>query len=246
MFIFCFKYGMADVIGALPTSYSSGTPCGCHENEWGLCLALQKNATHPDCFLRLTLSSLHAIIQRTIGPTVNYCRCKSMDNVVPGALRHLREADIMSMAGLELAALGQEYYRIGAVHSTMRQEVQLTGIVEVPDQAFEKTVSPTNAVGKVQGTGHVEPEPGRYLVKVKIQGTSAWSATCSCNVPSDSLSICPHAAALLYQWLAHPLSFISPASDSNFPEMPSSQQRAEPLDGVHESEVLPESTIERY
>ena len=169
-----------------------------------------------------------------------------MDNVVPGALRHLREADIMSMAGLELAALGQEYYRIGAVHSTMRQEVQLTGIVEVPDQAFEKTVSPTNAVGKVQGTGHVEPEPGRYLVKVKIQGTSAWSATCSCNVPSDSLSICPHAAALLYQWLAHPLSFISPASDSNFPEMPSSQQRAEPLDGVHESEVLPESTIERY
>ncbi len=47
---------------------------------------------------------------------------QSMDNVVPGALRHLREADIMSMAGLELAALGQEYYRIGAVHSTMRQE----------------------------------------------------------------------------------------------------------------------------
>ncbi len=66
-----------------------------------------------------------------------------MDNVVPGALRHLREADIMSMAGLELAALGQEYYRIGAVHSTMRQEVQLTGIVEVPEQAFEKAVSPT-------------------------------------------------------------------------------------------------------
>jgi len=169
-----------------------------------------------------------------------------MDNVVPGALRHLREADIMSMVGLELAALGQEYYRIGAVHSTMRQEVQLAGIVEVPDQAFEKAVSPTNAVGEVQGTGQVEPEPGRYLVKVEIHGPDAWSATCSCNTPSDALSICPHVAALLYQWLAHPLSFISPSSDSNFPEMPSSQQQAEPLDGVHESEVLPESTIERY
>src|SRR6266516_3263775 len=193
---------------------------GCHENEWGLCLALQENATHPDCFLRLTLSSLHAIIQRTIGPTVNYCRCKSMDNVVPGALRHLREADIMSMAGLALAALGQEYYRIGAVPSTIRQEVQLTGIVEVPGPAFEKAASPTNAVEEVQETGHVEPEPGSYAVKVEIHGRSTWSATCSCNVPSDSFSICPHAAALLYQWLAHPLSFISPSSDSNFLETP--------------------------
>src|SRR5215471_12699537 len=126
-----------------------------------------------------------------------------MDNVVPGALRHLREADIMSMAGLEWAALGQEYYRIGAVHSTMRQEVQLTGIVEVPDRAFEKAVSPTNAVEEVQGTGQVEPEPGRYLVKVEIYGPGAWSATCSCTASSDPLSICPHAAALLYQWLAH-------------------------------------------
>jgi len=169
-----------------------------------------------------------------------------MDNVVPGALRHLREADIMSMAGLEWAALGQEYYRIGAVHSTMRQQVQLAGVVEVPDQAFEKAVSPTNAVEEVQGTGPVEPGPGRYLVKVEIHGPGTWKANCSCNVPSDPLSICPHVAALLYQWLAHPLSFVSPSSDTNFPEMPSSQQQAEPLDGAHESEVLPESTIEHY
>jgi Helicase conserved C-terminal domain len=169
-----------------------------------------------------------------------------MDNVVPGALRHLCEADIMSMAGLELAALGQEYYRLGAVHSTMRQEVQLTGIVEVPGLAFEKAASPTNAVEEVQETGHVEPEPGRYLVKVEIHGRSTWSATCSCNVPSDSFSICPHAAALLYQWLAHPLSFIPPSSDSNFTEMPPSQQQAALQNGDQEREVLPESMIERY
>ena len=169
-----------------------------------------------------------------------------MDNVVPGALRHLREADIMSMAGLKLAALGQEYYRLGAVHSTMRQEVQLTGIVEVPGLAFEKAASPTNAVEEAQETGHVEPEPDRYRVKVEIHGRSTWSATCSCNVPSDSFSICPHAAALLYQWLAHPLSFISPFSDSNITEMPSSQQQAALLNGDQEREVLPESMIERY
>src|SRR5215467_11417837 len=151
-----------------------------------------------------------------------------MDNVVPGALRHLREADIMSMAGLKLAALGQEYYRLGTVHSTTRQEVQLTGIVEVPDRAFEKAASPTNAVGEVQETEHVGLKPGRYLVKVEIHGRTTWSANCNCNVPLDSFSICPHAAALLYQWLAHPLSFISPSSDSNFTEMPSSQQQQAP------------------
>src|SRR5215472_3035118 len=169
-----------------------------------------------------------------------------MDNVVPGALRHLREADIMSMAGLELAALGQEYYRLGAVHSTIRQEVQLTGIVEVPGPAFEKAVSPANAAEGVQETGHLEPEVGRYLVKVEIHGPGTWSATCTCNIPTDSFSICPHAAALLYQWLAHPLSFIAPSSDSNFPETPSSQQQAGLLNGDQDREILPESTLERH
>ena len=55
-----------------------------------------------------------------------------MEDVVPGALQRLREADIISMAGLTGASLGQEYCRIGAVHSTKRQGPRLTGIVDVP------------------------------------------------------------------------------------------------------------------
>jgi len=163
---------------------------------------------------------------------VNDCRYKFMDNVVPGALRHLREVDIMSMAGLKLAALGQEYYRIGAVHTTTRQGVQLTGIVEVSGMVYEKAASPANAVEEVEGTGHVDAKPGRYVVKVEIHGRSAWDATCTCDISSDSLYICPHAAALLYQWLAHPMNFVSPSSNSDLPETSSlSQQQSGPLDG---------------
>ena len=58
-----------------------------------------------------------------------------MNDVVPGPLRRLREADIIDMAGLKSAALGQEYYRIGAVHTTMQRGSQITGIVNVPASA---------------------------------------------------------------------------------------------------------------
>jgi hypothetical protein len=165
-----------------------------------------------------------------------------MDNVVPGTLRHLREVDIMSMAGLKLAALGQEYFRMGAVHTTARQGVQLTGIVEVPAMAYEKAASPANAVEEVGETEHVDAEPGRYVVKVEIHGRNAWDATCTCNISSDTLYICPHAAALLYQWLAHPMNFVSPSSNSDLSETRSlSQQQSGPLDGNQGKNIEPES-----
>ena len=44
-----------------------------------------------------------------------------MYDIVPGALQRLREVDIVSVAGLSVASLGQEYYRKGAVQSPQRQ-----------------------------------------------------------------------------------------------------------------------------
>ena len=174
-----------------------------------------------------------------------------MDNVVPGPLRRLREADIIDLAGLESAALGQEYYRIGAVHTTMQQGSQITGIVDVPlslannasgvrlpgtadisDLAHEKAASPTKdvmaawEVQEVQTTKDVDAQPGRYAVKVELRDSSKWNAICTCgrrqaHAPTASSNICPHAAALLYQWLAHPTTFVSPHADSSH-TMPSS------------------------
>ena len=54
-----------------------------------------------------------------------------MDDVVPSALQRLRAADIIRMAGLAVASMGQEYCRIGAVHATMRQGAKLLGIVDI-------------------------------------------------------------------------------------------------------------------
>src|SRR5215831_2069429 len=120
-----------------------------------------------------------------------------MDHVVPGPLRRLREADIIDMAGLKSAALGQEYYRIGAVHTTMYQGSQITGIVDVPtatsndvqgtrssgigeiaDIIHEEAASPANSIEQVpraQGvktTRDVDAQPGRYSVIIEIRDRS--------------------------------------------------------------------------
>lgn len=134
-----------------------------------------------------------------------------MEDVVPGALQHLREADIISMAGLTGASLGQEYCRIGAVHSTKRQGARLTGIVDVPDMAHKEAVSPTIRAREEEQTA---TEPGHYLVEVEAREHISWRATCTCVRYSSLLPLCSHAAALLYQWLAHPTDFLtlSPSS----------------------------------
>ncbi len=172
-----------------------------------------------------------------------------MEHVVPGPLRRLREADIIDMAGLKSAALGQEYYRIGAVHTTMHRGSQITGIVDVPasagnnasgarlpgivstfDSIHEKAASATNyveEVQEVQTTNDVDVQPGRYSVSVEILDRSTWHVSCSCHTPSDSSYICPHATALLYQWLAHPMTFVSPRSDPSHTSIPSTYSYSE-------------------
>ena len=129
-----------------------------------------------------------------------------MDDVVPSALQRLRAADIIRMAGLAVASMGQEYCRIGAVRATMRRGAKLLGIV---DTSHLGDVSLAGARGTAAADqGPVEQR--RCSVEVEIQSSSTWHASCTCS--PNTVAMCRHAAALLYQWLAHPNTFVTPSS----------------------------------
>jgi hypothetical protein len=128
-----------------------------------------------------------------------------MNDVMPGILQRLRAADIIRMAGLQVASLGQEYARKGAVHATKRQGARLLGIVDRPRIAHEASAAATKAE---------ETEQAHYAVEVELQNANAWLVTCTCRpsalplpIPAAPGTLCQHAAALLYQWLAHPATF---------------------------------------
>ena len=135
-----------------------------------------------------------------------------MYDVVPGALQRLREADIVSMAGLTVASLGQDYCRIGAVYATKRQGARLSGIVEVPSTSPGQAASTTNSTEETEQANL--SFPGLYSVAVEMRERISCSVSCTCNQsPAQSSVVCSHAAALLYHWLAHPLTFTtSPAT----------------------------------
>ena len=129
-----------------------------------------------------------------------------MDDVVPSALQRLRAADIIRMAGLAVASMGQEYCRIGAVRATMRRGAKLLGIV---DTSHLGDVSLPGARGTAAADqGPVEQR--RCSVEVEIQSSSTWHASCTCS--PNAVAMCRHAAALLYQWLVHPNTFVAPSS----------------------------------
>src|SRR5215471_18270158 len=129
-----------------------------------------------------------------------------MYDIVPGALQRLREADIVSMAGLMVASLGQEYYRKGAVHATKRQGARLSGIVEISHTSLNQAVSTTNSTLETQQA--IISTPGSYGTEVELRDRISCNVTCSCKQPdAQPGAVCSHAAALLYCWLAHPLNF---------------------------------------
>ena len=132
-----------------------------------------------------------------------------MDDVVPSALQRLRAADIIRMAGLAVASMGQEYCRIGAVRATMRRGAKLLGIV---DTSHLGDVSLPGARGTA-ATDQGPVEQRRCSVEVEIQSSSTWHASCTCS--PNTVAMCQHAAALLYQWLAHPNTFVTPSSSSS-------------------------------
>ena len=144
-----------------------------------------------------------------------------MYDVVPGALQHMREADIISRAGLTAASQGQEYCRIGAVHSTNRQGARLSGVVDLSNTPHEEGVTATNPSIAIEGT---PPASKRFLVMVEIRDPQNWSSHCTCRaVPGTSMTLCAHAAALLYQWLAHPFTFVPPDVTSSILPAPKNQ-----------------------
>jgi Helicase conserved C-terminal domain len=149
-----------------------------------------------------------------------------MYDVVPGALQRLREADIVSMAGLMVASLGQEYYRKGAVHTTKRQGAMLSGIVEISNTTLNQTASTTNSTLGTQQA--INSPPGSFVTKVELRDRSSCHVTCSCEQPDvHSGVVCSHAAALLYYWLAHPLNFqVTPHSLASAVPLPLEQERA--------------------
>src|SRR5947209_7928142 len=131
-----------------------------------------------------------------------------MYDVVPGALQHMREAEIISRAGLTAASQGQEYCRIGAVHSTNRQGARLSGVVDLSNMSYEEGVTATNPAIAIESTSLASH---RFHVMVEIRDPHTWSIHCTCRVAADpTTSLCEHGAALLYQWLAHPFTFVSP------------------------------------
>ena len=79
-----------------------------------------------------------------------------MDDVVPSALQRLRAADIIRMAGLSIASLGQEYCRIGAVQATMRRGAQLRGIVDISNLVNGSAASPANTAETTEQTEQTE------------------------------------------------------------------------------------------
>jgi hypothetical protein len=140
-----------------------------------------------------------------------------MDDIVPIALQRLRAADIIRLAGLAVASLGQEYCRIGAVQATIRRGAQLSGIVDMSHVGNEAIAFPVNR-GEV--AEHVSPERRRYAVDVNVLGSDTWFTHCTCS--PDSPAVCAHATALLYQWLANPLGFVTTTREPGRPTSTSS------------------------
>jgi Helicase conserved C-terminal domain len=126
-----------------------------------------------------------------------------MENVVPGALQRLRAADIIRMAGLNSASLGQEYNRTATIRDTQRQGMRLRGKVDV-SQSDPLTVAldDNNATTADDATAI-----NSFSVEVEILNSAAWVSSCSCDGQGSLL--CAHSAALLYHWLAQPTLFTS-------------------------------------
>lgn len=127
-----------------------------------------------------------------------------MENVVPGMLQRLRASDIIRMAGLTVASLGQEYFRTATIQQTQRQGAHLSGTICVPHIEDVVTASPVRTVEKAFTAGSTHSS--QYPVVVELQSTTTWKSSCLCS--PDSTELCSHAAALLYQWLNRPSTFV--------------------------------------
>ncbi|GAC1634204.1 MAG: hypothetical protein NVS4B9_26910 [Ktedonobacteraceae bacterium] len=166
-----------------------------------------------------------------------------MQNVVPDALQRLRATDIIRMAGLSVASLGQEYSRIGSFHETKRQGARISGMLEIPPAAYALA-----AWDKSEMVPKAQEKAEKHLLcslEVEIKNISDWTCHCSCGSPATML--CAHATALLYYWLARPAAFnliaVPPEHDPvqfyTTPLSASSEMKTDDVsvDGVYQSQA---------
>jgi len=125
-----------------------------------------------------------------------------MDDVVLGALQRLREADVVGMAGLTGASLGQEYFRRGYIALMKRGGTRLSGVVTLPEM-FSEVGEGLQEEGSAAGDASLQ----QFEVTVDVVSSAACQVVCSCG--RQAAFICTHAAALLYQWIRRPQSFLS-------------------------------------
>ena len=122
-----------------------------------------------------------------------------MNDVVPVALQRLREADIVSLAGLTNASLGQKYARGGHVSTTRRQGARLSGAVILPEPPAEPITRPAAQTTDELAAGQ------HFEVEVEVARRDSCQAVCTCGKTAPLL--CVHAAALLYHWVNHAHTF---------------------------------------
>lgn len=173
-----------------------------------------------------------------------------MEKVVPGALQRLRAADIIRIAGLASASLGQEYNRTAIIHNKQRQGVRLRGIITI-----SQATTDSFALDLEELTGEVLIEQGDavpvcavhvYPVDVEVMSSTSWICTCSCSADQDPRSsICAHAAALLYRWLSQPSSFeVLPTPVQSTPATSTRAQKASKQSSTQEILTVP--VVVRY
>ena len=175
-----------------------------------------------------------------------FMREKSMENVVPGNLQRLRAADIIRMAGLSVASVGQEYYRSGVVHSMSRRGAALIGIVELPSVGRSGAVGIGGEQAQENGDTPSKMVPQRFSVEVELLSPISWLSKCSCHSETQEpgrvgagQGLCVHCAALLYQWLAQPSLF---QTLDEHPETPIEATAVKPM---HENEASDVTSGER-
>lgn len=136
-----------------------------------------------------------------------------MDDVVPVVLQRLREADVVNLAGLADASLGQAYARGGHISTARRQGARLSGIVTLPESLsamelmrLEQQASAINVI---------ESSPiSRFEVEVEVLRRDACQVVCTCG---SATPLCVHGAALLYYWVNRSSAFVSLAIQQKAP-----------------------------
>lgn len=136
-----------------------------------------------------------------------------MNDVVPVALQRLREADIVGLAGLTNASLGQAYARGGHVSIARRQGARLSGIMILPELLTTVGLERSGDAAGIFATSPIS----HFEVEVEVLRRDSCQVVCTCG--SVASLICVHAATLLYHWLHRSYAFASQPEREDDPSL---------------------------